>query len=132
MLRKCISIIPRLSSSLVPAPGRLHSLLAHFSFATSNTPNPKKTTPEASNLNDQAQQCQPQCSPDNYEQYVNLFLLQDKLVHTDGLRPELFQEMDDSSKMYFLKVTALFFLVNVMVRLMLKREKHFKSYERHI
>jgi hypothetical protein len=34
--------------------------------------------------------------------------------------------------MYFLKATALFLMLNVIVRLMLKKEKHFKSYERHL
>lgn len=72
MLRKCISIVPRLTYSLVPVPTRLHSPLAHFSFATSNAPNPKKPTHEGSKLNDQAQQPQQQCSPDNYETYVKL------------------------------------------------------------
>lgn len=132
MLRKCISILPRLTSSLVPAPTRLHSTLVRYSFASSNTPNSKKPTPETSKLKDQAQQCQQQRSPDNTETYVKLCLYQDKLAQINGARPELFEEMDDSSKMYFLKATALFLMLNVIVRLMLKKEKHFKSYERHL
>ena len=131
MLKKCTAMVPRLSHSLALSSGRLSSQPVHFSFAACHRSTPSNSPFETSNYVDSDHLSRSACIHATCPLKVFLSLSQAEKHDLDESLNSEHEESSEQEKMYFLKATALFFLANVVARLLMKKDKHYKSYGRH-
>lgn len=132
MLRKCTTVVPTLSRSLCPAMAFPTNQHLSFCFSTPNKPTTSKTSSDINKLSTG------QSLPKHTGILGNIGKGEGKVIALEeefgnkDLEELMMEEAGIKEKMYFLKMVGIILMINVIARLMVQKDKPFKSYERQL